>query len=217
MNYYVAQALNFIIIVPAIIGWVRYKNVSPAYFPFLVLMWVGAFNEIFSFVSVRYFRSNIINYNLYLLAESLIILWQFHRWRYFEKKKNYRILQALLISGWLLECILYTRLYLDFNQYFQICYSFVTVLMSVNMINRVLMKDRGQLVKNPVFVISVVFVILFTYSVLVEAFWIYELKMSTQFKNNLHYIFVFVNFVCNVIYALTILWMPKRQAFSLRY
>jgi hypothetical protein len=217
MNFYVALVLNSFIIVPAIIGWVRYKNISPAYLPFLILIWVGAINEIISFIVIRAFHSNIVNYNLYLLFESLLILWQFHRWRLFEKKKNYRILMALFIAGWLAECLFLTKLYLNFNQYFQIFYSFVIVLMSVNMINHVLMKDRRNLLKNPSFVISVVFVILFTYSVLVEAFWLYGLKMSPEFNNSLHYIFVFVNFLCNVIYALTISWMPKRQAFSLQF
>lgn len=217
MNYYVSQILNYLIIIPAIIGWVRYKKISSAYLPFLILIWVGALNEFISVVSIHFFRSNILNYNLYLLVESILILWQFRRWQLFEKEKNYYILQALFVGGWLLETVLYTKLYYNFNQYFKVCYSFAIVLMSVSMINHILMKDRGNLIKNPVFVISMVLVILFTYTVLVEAFWIYGVRMSPEFRTSLHYIFVCVNFLCNLIYALTILWMPKRQAFSLQY
>lgn len=217
MSYYVSQALIYLIIIPASIGWVRYKNISPAYFPFLVLMWVGASNEIVSFFVIRIYNNNIINYNFYLLIESLLILWQFHRWRLFEKKKTYRILQATFLIAWILECLFLSKLYLGFNSYFQIFYSFVIVLMSVNMINHVLMRERGSLLKSPLFIVCSVFVILFTYAVVVETFWAYGLQMSTDFKVKLQHIFVVINFLCNTIYTLAILWMPKRQAFTLQY
>lgn len=218
MSAYFSYILGLLIVIPAIIGWVRFQKISPAFLPFLILTWLGAFNEILNAVLILGFRQyNIVNTNLYQLAESLLILWQFRRWRLFSSDKIYLGIFASFVFAFLLENILTSKIYLGFNSYFHIFYSFVLVLLSINMMNHVLLKERSVVFKNPVFITCCVFIIIFTYTVLVETFWAYGLKMSNDFTVKLLHIFVVINFLCNIIYTLAILWMPKRQAFTLQY
>ena len=208
MNYYVSYILSLLIIIPATIGWVRFKKISPAYVPFLLWLSLGFLNETVSFVLVIVLRQyNIVNSNIYLLLESLLILWQFNRWHLFEKRVSYILFVVFFIIVWLIENLFISKLYLGFNSYFHIIYAFIIVLM----------RERNSLLKSPEFMLSALFVILFTYGVLVETFWTYGLKMSSEFSKNMQHIFVFINLFCYVIFALVILWMPKRQAFTLQF
>ena len=71
--------------------------------------------------------------------------------------------------------------------------------------------------KNSSFIICCGFIVMLTYTLLTEMFYAYGLELSDAFTQNLNYIFIFMNLFSNVIYALAILWMPKRQAFTLQY
>lgn len=218
MKFYVLFFLGLFIIFPAVIGWVRYKKISSAYLPFLIWVWVGAINEVLNTILIIGLgKYNVINTNLYQLIEALLILWQFKKWHLLGKDKSYIAISIAFFISWFIENLVLSKFYLGFNSYFRIFYSFVLVLMSINMLNQILMKERTSLIKNPIFVICILFVVMFTYAALVETFWAYGLNMSIEFTNNLQNIFVMINLVCNVIFAFVILWMPKRQAFTLQF
>jgi hypothetical protein len=218
MKFYLPFILSALIVIPAIIGWVRFHRISSAFLPFLILTWVGALNELLNFSLVVFLRQyNIVNTNLYQITEALLILWQFKRWRLFSNDKIYKSLFVSFIAAFLIENLIASKIYLGFNSYFHIFYSFIIVLLSIHMMNHILMKEKGLLLKNPIFIICSVFIIIFTYTVLVETFWAYGLRMSGAFRVKLQNIFVFINLLCNIIYTLAIVWMPKRQAFTLRY
>ena len=215
---FIGYYLSLLILIPSVVGWARFHKISSAFLPFLLLTWIGAVNEVTTFTLVFGFHQyNIVNTNLYQLIEALLILWQFKRWHLFINEKGFQAIFASFVGAFLLENILVSKIYLGFNSYFHIYYSFIIVLLSINMINQVLMKERGSLLYNSTFIISSVFVVLFTYTLLVETFWAYGLKMSADFRISLNHIFYVINFLCNVIFTLAIVWMPKRQAFILQY
>jgi hypothetical protein len=217
MNIYVTYILNFSIIIGAIVGCMRFRRIHPTYYPFIFLIWIGFLNEIISTILVFSGYYNIVNFNIYNLVESLLITWQFYRWRLFDD--NRRFYHAMLLTfsfSWLLD-ILFISGFSHFNSYFRIFYSFAMILMSINMINRMLFKERINFLKNPVFLICSGFIIFFTLTVTTEAFYVYGLKLSHEFQSSVNHILVSANLFCNLIYALAILWMPRRQVFSLQY
>ena len=219
INFYLGQAFNLIIVIVAIIGLVRYRFVDSAFIPFLVLMWSGAINEITNVVVIDYFRGyNIINSNLYYLLESLLLLWQFKSWKMFRRPKFlYHILVIMFILFWLIETIIVTKLYLTFNSYFIVFYSLVSILLCINMFNRNLVKDGKAILKNPIVMICSGFILILTYSLLRESFFLYNVSLPNNVWNVMHYFFLFINLFCNIIFGLAILWMPKKQAFTLQY
>src|SRR5215216_5669948 len=218
MNYYLSVAFSLLIIIPAITGWVRFKNINPAFLPFLIFIWSGTVNEVYSAIIVTFFRYyNIVNYNIFLLLESIIILWQFKRWNLFKKDQAYYIILVLFTAGWLAETLFITRLKSDFNAYYHIFFSAIIVLLSISMLNHILVKERRNLLTNSIFIICCGFIIMFTYALITESLEVYRAQMGKAFTINLHNLFVIINFIGNLIYTFAIVQMPKKQAFSLEY
>jgi hypothetical protein len=217
MNPYIGYILNSSIAIGAIIGCIRFRRIHPSYYPFLFIIWTGTINEIISTCLVLSGYYNIANFNIYNLVESLLATWLFYRWRLFdERPKFYHTLLLTFSISWLLD-IIFISGFSHFNSYFRIFYSFILILMSINMINRMLFKERNNFLRNPIFLICSGFIIFYTLTVLTEAFFVYGLKLSLAFQANINNILMSANLFCNLIYALAILWMPRRQAFSLQY
>ena len=67
----------------------------------------------------------------------------------------------------------------------------------------------------PVFLISIGFIIYFTYEILVEAFSLYGLNNSLEFQKNVYMILTYLNLFVNLLYALAILWIPRKRVHML--
>lgn len=215
MNYTIRLILSFAIGIPVIISWVRFKKINPTYYPFIFCLWLGLLNEILSYILSRVFHSNAINNNIYVLLESFLITWQFHEWKLFSRLKSlYIVLLCIFSATWIVENFIISKISY-FSSYFRILYSFVIVLMSISLLNFLLVRERKSLLLNPVFLICATFVVYYTYKVLVEAFWVYGLNSSKEFRVQIYEIFVFINLFSNLTYTLAVLWMPTKQRFTL--
>jgi hypothetical protein len=217
MNYNLIVLFSFSIFIAALIGWIRFKRINPTYYPFIFCLWVGLLNEIVSFLIAQAGYQTAVNNNIYVLIESIMFAWQFKRWGIFNQHKNvFGIIITIFAITWVLENIIIWEITM-INSYFRIFYSFLLVLMSVGTINNLLFRESDNLLKNPVFLICIGFIIYFTYKVLVEAFWIYGLNSSENFRMRVYDISSYINLFTNLVYALAVLWMPQKQKFSLPF
>lgn len=216
-NYTLAVIFSFSIAIAAIIGGVRFNRISPAYRPFLFCIWLAFANEILGFFIRRSGNSNAINNNIYVLAEAILVSWQFYRWRLFkgQRKIFIAILSSFLVF-WIIECLVTGRIHYT-TTYFRVYYSFVIVLMSINIRIEPLNTERRNILTNPVFLLRTGFLLYFTYKVIVQIFWLYGLGSSKEFRMNVVWILIYINLVTNLIYALAVLCMPRKQRFSLPY
>ncbi|HVZ57706.1 MAG TPA: hypothetical protein VG870_13695 [Chitinophagaceae bacterium] len=215
MNYTIMLITSFSILLPAIAGIVRYRKIDPSFRPFLILVWIGLANELLSVWVAENGHSNAINSNIYVLVESLMITWQFRRWGNFERvPRMFYLLVAILIAGWGLENFYFFSIR-SFSSWFRILYSLIIVLMSVHQINRLILRERGAMLKNPVFLICLGFIVYFTYKAIIETFWVYGLNTGREFRINVYLILAWINFLVNCIFALAILWIPTKLRFTL--
>lgn len=218
MNYYLVLILNLSVLFPSILGWVHFKKVDSAFYPFIYIVWLGCINEIVSNTVMYYGYYNTVNFNIHLLLEAFLLLFLFKKWYLFNRsKKIFYILFIGYAITWTLETIFISKLVSAFDSYFRILYCFISVLMSISIINFLLMSERKLLLKNSIFLICCAFVLFYTLSVLTEVFFLYGLQLSNSFILYINRIVVFTNFFCNLIYALALLWMPKKLAFTLQY
>jgi hypothetical protein len=217
MNLALGTLLSYSIVFAAIIGLVRFKKISIAFLPFLLFVWLGLTNEVVSYFTGKYLRNNAVNNNIYVLLEACLILWQLKKWGLFQNAK--KVFTGFLITFvlfWIIEFFfVYKITYV--TSYFRIFYSFVIVLMSINMVNSLILSENKSLLKNPVFLICIGFIIFFTYKLLVEIFWVYGLNGSKTFRTNVYHILAFVNLFANLIYALAALWAPRKPTFIMLY
>lgn len=194
---------------------VRFKKVDRAYLPFILLLWVGLLNEIITVVSIDLFKSNAVTSNIYVLVESLLILWFFKNLRLGRKNnKRFHFVALLFIAVWITDNFFISRI-TRFSSYFRILYNFITVLMSIHMINRLILDERSGLIKNSVFLITIGFIVFFTYKILIEIFWVYGLNASRDFRVEVYRIMTYINLAINLIYALAVLWIPKKREYTL--
>ena len=208
---------SFSIAIAAIIGWIRFKKMNPTYYPFVICIWIGFLNEIISYFVIRSGHSNAINNNIYVLVEAILFTLQFKRWGLFQYNKwLFPLLIVLFIITWLAQNFYLSRISF-FRSEFRILYSFALVLMSISQLNKILSREKKSLLKNSIFLICIGFILYYTYKIIVEAFWVYGLNNSRDFRNNVYLIMAYINLISNLIYAMAILWTPAKHRFSLPF
>lgn len=215
MSFELNAVFSLSIGIGAIIGWIRFSKTDPAYFPFLLLLSIGFINEIISIILLTNGYNNIINFNTFLLIESILLTWQFRKWGLLKRNGYvFYILIFIFAGSWIAENFFIS---VDaFNSYFFIVQSFLLVIMSIYMINVILTEDSTPLSRQPVFLICLGLIVYFTYAVLVEAFWIFGLNKSRSFRLRVFEIMSYINLVTNLIFAFAFLWIPMRPQYILR-
>lgn len=217
MNYYVGEGFALSGGIAAVIGWIRFKKIDPTYYPFIYIIWIGFTTEIISYIITHMGYYNGVLYNIYVLVEALFITWQFRKWQLFEKRSIlYFSIQVSYLLFWFIECFYFH--YITYTaSYFRLYDSIIISLMSINIINSELMTENRSVFKNPVFLICIAFAIYYIYKVIVGVFRVYGLNESFAFRHHLEDFMPFVDLLANLIFALAILWMPKKHRFLLRF
>jgi hypothetical protein len=59
------------------------------------------------------------------------------------------------------------------------------------------------------------FIAFFTCKILIEIFWVYGLNSSRDFRVEVYRIMTFINLTVNLIYAITLIWMPAKREYTL--
>ena len=215
--FYLSTILNSSILIGGAIALIRFGDIRKEYHPFIFLIWLGCVNETVSYISAVTQGTNVINSIIYDLCESLFLLWFFRNIQLFKRNRALFFgLIVLFVGLWVVESFFSKQFGSQFNSYFTITYSCSIVLLSITAINKLLFEER-EVVRNPTFLICMGMVIFFTYKIVVEMFWLYGLRESRSFRINVLIILMCVNFLCNLIYALAILWMRKKRAFTLQF
>ncbi len=215
MNFLLSVIINFSIILAGIIAIIRYRHIHNCYYPFLYFIWLGCLNEIFSYVLIKNGFHTNINNNIYVLIESFLLIYFFKKLRVLKKGNP---LLLVIISGltvlWIFENLIQSKI-LTVSVYFRISYSFTIVLLSITYTNRLITTFRKNIFTHADFLICASFIIYFTYKILVEAFWLYGLDSSIEFQKPVYTIMIYINLLCNLIYTLAIIWMPRKQIFTM--
>lgn len=209
---------SFSIIIAVIIGLVRYKRIDKTSRPFIIICIVGLCNELFSFILIyAYHAHNAINSNIYILAEALLFVWLFQCWGDFRKRSwYYYLLIFLLIGIWVFDNIIWNHI-TTFNSLFRIFYSFCLLFLSINQVNKLILQARGSLLRNYRFLICIGVLIYYSYKATIEVFYMLKLELSDNFYTHIYFIMDLINIFVNLLYALAILWIPKKQKFILPY
>jgi hypothetical protein len=213
----VAIIFSLSILLAGIIAIFRFGQIRDVYRPFIYLIWLACINELLSIYLLFHHHYTIVNYTIYSICEAFLLLWFFKNLGIFKHRKLFFYFLVVLFTViWIIESFFSKRFGSRFNYYFDIVYSFFVVLLSIRAINNLLFTER-DLLKNPTFLICIGTVIFFTYEIIETMFSLYGLKASEIFTQNVQSLLMIVNLLSNLIYALAILWMRKRQAFTLQF
>lgn len=215
MKLQLIDYLTFFIFVVGLIALARWRTVDTRFHPFLVLILLGCANDALSYLLVANGYQTLVNNNVYLLLESLLLLWFFQKVGVLRRRLNLLLLAAVAFVGIWISEVAAAGITKRYCVYFSISYTLVTVLMSIATINNLLNHPERPILKNALFLICIGFISFYTLNILVKAFWLYGSSKSNNFLLNIYFIMLLVNFVTNIIYAIAILLMPRRPALSL--
>jgi hypothetical protein len=217
MSYTWFLVLSGTIFIAALMGSVRFRKIAPGFRPFLICLWIGAVNEILSITLQRLGKTTDVNNNIYVLLEAVLILWQLERWGAFDRFRYlFPALLFLFAGTWVTENFVLSSLS-QTRPWFRFLYSFIIVILAIQVLNRLIIYERRSLLRHPVFLICTGLIIFFTYKLMIEIFWINGFGSSPGFLINVYAIHAWINGFTNIIYALAVLWMPAKQRFIFPY
>ncbi len=216
MNFFLLNEISTASILPAaIIGIVRYQKILPVYRPLLWFIWAGTVNEAVSWVLIEINRNNVVNSNMYVLAEFVFLLLIFYRWNEKTPKNRYLFLLTLGLLVWITDNFILHSLH-TINSIFRVLYSILILFLSINQVNKLIVYEKKNLIRNAMFLSCMAFIFFYSYKAFIETFYILQLPFSKLFYLNLFQILLFVNLFTNLVYAIAILCIPSKQEFSFR-
>lgn len=215
MDVFLKYFSSYSLTIPFVISILRYKKIDDRFDPFVWMIWLGMTIEISGTLLLKFGYTNTWLINIYVLIEALLLCELFKRWQLFNAHSRlYPVLMSLIIVGWVVELLIHGSIYPAFS-IFIICSSFFVVFTAIQGINTVLFKEPTHILENPVFLLSIGFVMFFTMAILLEMFWFYGLAKSRLFRIRVYQIFMYVNLITNFTYAYALLWIPLKRRYLL--
>lgn len=207
--------LSLSVSIAAIIGIIRYAQISKTYYPFIWYLCLSVLTELL----VYFTDSNnlqIYIYNIFALAEFVLFVWLFNEWGLFSRKKKLWLI--IIAAGVILWSVLtfITQPFSEENILFRIFSSFTLIFFAVSTFNKLVVHEHASILKNPKFLISLGVILIYAFGILTNAikFAMFGMDLSKAFRTNVFKIYAYTNFIVNLIYALAMLWAPKNKTFT---
>jgi len=203
------------ILFPTIASFVAYARVDRQMYtvlPILLCLCIGLVTEVsFYFLATK----GIANYvlNVEILFEFILMYMQIIYWRFgsLRPKDNYVLMLGILL--WVITTLLNQGFEIR-NAYFYVFYSFILVLAGIDSMNEFLVSTKN-LKNNHQFIFSFAIVLCYTYPIIVEAICINYKIFSEAFITYVFDVKIFINVLMNILFAIALLCVPKKQTFSL--
>ena len=211
-NFLLSQS----ILIPLAIMLVRFKKIPTGWMPFLVLLILGVLAEIASFIMIHYYKmGNAPVIKTYSLAECCLIYYLFYLWKNERDAKTvFTVLASISVLAWIIEEIVFGGIN-TFSPYFRVGYAFVIVLLSINQINSMMIKQDGLLIKNPRFILCIGFIIIFIYQIVYEASF-YIGSDTSVLANKIIIGYGYINFGVNLLNAYAVSRINTRNEVNYR-
>lgn len=202
--------------IPAITGWVRYRRIQPAFYPFICWLSFGFINEITSIWAIYQYKTSNINNNVYIALSPVCIIYQLHRW-------NRSAISLMVLYGvTLFSVILFgmewwfrgsTR---EFFSYLLICNSAIIVLGCSQYFSKQLTNSINYLHKDASSLISIGVIIIYTYLMVTEYFLVSARAASAALQIYIPLTFSVINFLVNLLFIIAVLCIPLKIRYFLR-
>ncbi len=201
--------LSLSIGIPVLTSIIRFKDASKDIQFLIIYFALGFLNECLYYFSGSANISNLGS-NIFLIFEFSLLLFQLKHWGLYQQKN--RFMSLLLLGLIMYVCtFLYYKTIFEFNSIFIIFSNFTIVLGCIDQVNKQFIESDMSLIKNHRVIISFSLILFFSMCILVESFFIFNLKLSADFLHHVFTIKIFLNLIIHVVIAMAILWMPKKK------
>jgi hypothetical protein len=213
MNPSIEFILSMSIIFPLIIGIVRWKVIDSSYYPFLYNMLAGLIVEII--IKILNNPTGITKtVNIFSLIDFCLFAWLFHNWGLFNQNKRIFLITIFTAcTVWVYITFFVTR-FQHMNNPFMLIYSAALIFLSVTTFNKIVVQQRINIFTNARFWICIGIIIFYSFFILTRATDLSTgvLKhVSRSFKDNLQLINTYSNLLVNLLYAVAVIWIPRKK------
>jgi hypothetical protein len=217
MDSTIRFCLSLSIIPAVIIGIVRYRRINTSYYPFIYNVFLVLIIEIVGQILMQQGNGRMFTtlLNIFSILDFCLFTWLFHNWGLFNRRKDVFVaILSLFAIIWVVITLVFNKIYIP-NFYFRLFYSFVLIFFSVSTFNKVVVHERGRISRNPKFLICLGIIIFYTFFVIVCATNLTVLRQSVTrlFRASMQEINVYSNLLVNILYAVAIVWIPRKQNF----
>lgn len=218
MNTEVQFILSLCIAITVIIGVIRYKVIDPSYYPFFYLATISLFVEIMNYILAKnkMYDPVLIMMNLFYFTEFFFYTWLFHQWGLFNFK---RTVFLLIIGSYFICWTVFTFSVGSITKqgfYFPVIYAITLLFFAVTTFNKLVIQDRGPIIKNPKFWILTGVIIFFSFYVLIESanLSVFGKNASQVLRRGLYGIVSYTNLIVNLMFATAALCIPRKKNFT---
>lgn len=217
MDSTVRFILSLSIGIAVIIGIVRFRKIDPSYYPFIFVCFTALAIEIMHRILMTEGlpRSLFVLLNTYSYIDFFLFLWLFHNWGLFNRKRSAFIaIASVFFIIWVVTNIIFSG-FIKVNLYFFILYSFALIFFSVSTFNRMVVHERSSIFRNPKFWICLGVIIFYSFFIVYSSTGITFMSVpSKEFRRGLQDIMVYSNLLVNILYAVAVIWIPRKKNFT---
>jgi hypothetical protein len=210
--------LSLSIVFALVIGIVRFKHIDSSYYPLIYNAAIVFIIEILVQLLMQGGHVKVleVSVNIFSFIDFFLFAWLFHNWRLFNRsRKTFIYIVGGFFIAWFVITFFVSGITTP-NLYFRILYSFALIFFSVSTFNKVVVNDRGSIFKNPKFWICLGIIIFYAFFILVcvARYSLFKYHVSRIFRVRLQEINTYSNLLVNLLYAVAILWIPRKKNFT---
>lgn len=218
MNDTIRFILSLSVSIAVIIGIVRFRKIDRSYYPFIYNITIVLIVEVLSRILTVTGRQDLFLFtlNLYSVIDFILLVWLFHNWGLFNRNKRvFLSIIGFFFIVWLLTNAFLTR-FIKLNFYFFILYSFALIFFSVNTFNKAVVNERISIFRNAKFWICIGIVIFYSFFIVFSSTRIslFMENVGKEFRAQLQSISVYSNLLVNLLYAVAVIWIPRKKNFT---
>jgi len=208
---------------PFTVGVIRWKKIDPRYYPVILVFGAATLAELYRSIQLMNYYGqyglpigfSLEGYNLYVLCISILYTLFFNNMGLFEKyKKLPNIIIFTFIITWIADhFILRGNQIHNPTKYFRLFYSLVLSLFSIQQINRLIVHEKKNIVRNSSFLICCWLLFFFLPYIITEGVFLFNPKVSGNFYESVYLVRGWTNHIIYLIFTLAVLWIPPKKPF----
>jgi hypothetical protein len=201
------------IVFSVIIGIVRWRIIDVTYYPFIYNIVVVLLVEIINGTHA-YSVATVELLNIFSIIDFCLFAWLFHNWGLFNRNKKWFLVTIVAaIAVWLYITFFATG-FSKINNPFLLIYSAALIIFSVTTFNKIVVQERKNIFTNAKFWICIGIIIFYSFFIVTRATDMSAglfLTISQPFLRSLQKINNYSNVLVNLLYAVAVIWIPKKK------
>lgn len=212
--YWGVRGVSYLIIIPAIIGIVRFTKIDRAFVPFFILVFFDLLIEISFEILTRTVGTNSISSNFYFIVSFYIILWQLLQWGFIKITSWWTIFTSVVVlSAWIIENLIISSLW-KFNSYCTVINSGFVIILSIQALSKISFWVKKEATKKVIFLMLAIWILKYIQLIIADTSWIVYQDLGFEFNLNLVILGMCINGLTNLVYLLIAIWVPKKRKYS---